>query len=253
MFGTPLIMMPRQVTRSGKSTGSPSTVNGDVAEGRQVEAGGGDDDVGLDLLARADPDPLLGERLDRVGDDRGLPLPQRREQVAVRDDGDALLPRAVARGEVLLDVEALGQQRRIASMRNVVQLLGRLERRPCEPRRYCAMYWRRRISWVHSSGMSSARSVDGELVGDRRGEEVRRASAAASSRARPSRAIAGISVAAVEPEPMTTTRLPAVVEVLRPRLRVHDQALEPVHALPLAAGRARRGCSSPGTSTGSRW
>ena len=27
MFGTPLIMMPRQVTRSVKSTGSPSTVN----------------------------------------------------------------------------------------------------------------------------------------------------------------------------------------------------------------------------------
>ena len=28
MFGTPLIMMPRQVTRSAKSTASPSTVNG---------------------------------------------------------------------------------------------------------------------------------------------------------------------------------------------------------------------------------
>jgi hypothetical protein len=27
MFGTPLIMMPRHVTRSVKSTGSPSTVN----------------------------------------------------------------------------------------------------------------------------------------------------------------------------------------------------------------------------------
>ena len=27
MFGTPLIMMPRQVTRSVKSTGSPSTAN----------------------------------------------------------------------------------------------------------------------------------------------------------------------------------------------------------------------------------
>ena len=27
MFGTPLIMMPRQVMRSVKSTGSPSTVN----------------------------------------------------------------------------------------------------------------------------------------------------------------------------------------------------------------------------------
>src|SRR5512135_2120805 len=83
----------------------------DVAEDREVEAGGRDHDVGRDLLTGADPDPVLGERLDGVGDDRGLSLAQRREQVAVRDDGDALLPRPVPRGEVLADVEALGQQR----------------------------------------------------------------------------------------------------------------------------------------------
>ena len=83
----------------------------DVAEDREVEAGGGDHDVGRDLLTGADLDAVLGERLDRVSDDGGLALAQRREQVAVRDDGDALLPRPVARGEVLVDVEALGQQR----------------------------------------------------------------------------------------------------------------------------------------------
>src|SRR6185437_2880582 len=77
----------------------------DVAEDRQVEARGGDDDVGGDLLTGADLYPMLGERLDGVGDDRGLPLAQRREQIAVRDDGDALLPRPVAGGEMPIDVE----------------------------------------------------------------------------------------------------------------------------------------------------
>ena len=111
MFGTPLIIRPRQVTRSVKSTGSPSTVNGMSPKDRQVEAGGGDDDVGLELLAGADPDAGLGELVDGVGDDRRLPLAEGREEVAVRDDRDALLPRPVAGAEVLVDVEALGQQR----------------------------------------------------------------------------------------------------------------------------------------------
>ena len=53
--------------------------------------------------------PCGVERLDLVGDDRGLSLLDRLEQVAVGQHRDALLPRAVARVEVLLDVEALGQ------------------------------------------------------------------------------------------------------------------------------------------------
>src|SRR5579859_6229243 len=76
----------------------------DVAEDRHVEAGGGDDDAGRDLRTGADLYPVRGERLDGVGDDRGLALAQGRKQVAVRDDGDALLPRAVAGSEVLIDV-----------------------------------------------------------------------------------------------------------------------------------------------------
>ena len=102
----------------------------DVAEDRQVETRGGDDDVGRDLLTGADLYPVLGERVDGVGDDRGLPLAQRREQIAVRDDGDALLPRAVAGGEMLVDVEALGQQRAHGLDEERVQLVGRLERHP---------------------------------------------------------------------------------------------------------------------------
>src|SRR5207244_11159391 len=57
----------------------------DVTEDRQVKTGGGDDDVGVDLVTRADPYPAGGKRLDGVSDDRGLPLAQRREQVAVGD------------------------------------------------------------------------------------------------------------------------------------------------------------------------
>src|SRR5208283_5875913 len=105
----------------------------DVTEDRQVEAGGGDDDVGRDLLTGADLYPMLGERLNGVGDDRGLPLAQGREQVAVRDHGDALLPRAVAGGEVLLDVEAFRQQWAHGLDKERVQLVRRFQRRPGQP------------------------------------------------------------------------------------------------------------------------
>ena len=39
---------------------------------REVEAGRGDDDVGLELLAGFQQDALLGEAFDLVGDDGGL-------------------------------------------------------------------------------------------------------------------------------------------------------------------------------------
>ena len=105
----------------------------DVTEDRQVEAGGGDDDAGGDLLTGADLYPMLGERLNGVGDDRGRPLAQGREQITVRDDGDAPLPRAVAGGEVLFDVEALRQQRADGLDEERVQLVRRFQRRPGQP------------------------------------------------------------------------------------------------------------------------
>ena len=46
-------------------------------------------------------------------------------------------------------------------------------------------------------------------------------------------AIAGTSVAAVAPEPITSTCLPAEVDVGRPRLRMHDLAPIVVHARPV--------------------
>ena len=73
---------------------------------QQVEAGRGDDDVGLELGARLQPDAVLGERLDLVGDDRGAPAADRLEQVAVGHQAHALVPRVVARAEVGVDVVA---------------------------------------------------------------------------------------------------------------------------------------------------
>src|SRR5438067_1377431 len=69
---------------------------GDVAERAEVEAGRGDDDVGLEAVAALQLDAGLGEALDLVGDDRGLAGMDRLQQVAVGDEGDALPPRPIA-------------------------------------------------------------------------------------------------------------------------------------------------------------
>ncbi len=78
----------------------------DPTGGEQVEAGRGDDDVGLDLLPGPQLHPALGEGLDLVGHDRGLTMAETPEQVAVRDQTDPLVPGVVARLEVGVDVDA---------------------------------------------------------------------------------------------------------------------------------------------------
>ena len=47
---------------------------GDLAERDEREAGGRDDDVGIEVLARLELDAGLGERLDVVGHDRSAAL-----------------------------------------------------------------------------------------------------------------------------------------------------------------------------------
>jgi hypothetical protein len=202
----------------------------DVTEDRHIEAGGGDDDVGGDLLTGADPYPVLGERLDGVGDDRGLPLAQRREQIAVRDHGDALLPRAVAGREVLVDVEALGQQWAHGLDQESMQLVGRLERHPGQrlllrdvlPAHDLVHPLVGEIEWFQ---------LHGELVFRGRGEEVGggalqhrhvlRVRGYRGDQRRGRRAGADHNHA-----------LAREVELLRPPLRVHDRALETIEAFP---------------------
>ena len=94
---------------SGSSTSRAVDRELHAAERQQVQAGGGDDEVGLELVARPQPQPLLGERLDLVGDDRRSALRQRLEQVAVGHQAQALVPRVVAGREVGVDVVARRQ------------------------------------------------------------------------------------------------------------------------------------------------
>ena len=76
---------------------------------REVEAGRGDDDVGLQLLAGFQQDALLGEAVDLVGDDGGLAGLDALEQVAVGNERDALPPRPVLWREVGRDVVILAE------------------------------------------------------------------------------------------------------------------------------------------------
>ena len=81
----------------------------DVAIGREVEAGRGDDDVGLQLLAGLQQDTLLGEAVDLVGDDGGFAGLDALEQVTVGNEGDALPPRPVLWREMSRDVVILAE------------------------------------------------------------------------------------------------------------------------------------------------
>ena len=94
-----------QVTdRLGKIDRLAIDVELDVAHDVQVEAGGRDDDVGLQFLARFEQDAFFGEAVDLVGDHRGLARADALEQVAIGNEGDPLAPRPVARREVRVDV-----------------------------------------------------------------------------------------------------------------------------------------------------
>ena len=79
------------------------------------EAGRDDDDVGGERLPGGEADACRVEALDGVGDDRGAAGADRREQVAVGDQADALVPGLVARREVHRRVgrgaELLGRHR----------------------------------------------------------------------------------------------------------------------------------------------
>src|SRR5690606_12360619 len=81
----------------------------DVPQHIEVEPGRGDDDIGLETIARREPDAAGIERLDMVGHDGGGAGGDRPEQVAVGNEGDALAPGPVTGGEVPLDVEVVAE------------------------------------------------------------------------------------------------------------------------------------------------
>ena len=75
----------------------------------QVQAGGADHQIGIELLARFQPDSGFIEGIDMLGDHRGLARADRLEQVAVGHQAKALFPRVVLRCEMLCHVE-IGRQ-----------------------------------------------------------------------------------------------------------------------------------------------
>ena len=89
---------------SGRLTSWPSTARLDAAQREQLQARGGHHDVGLELLAGFQPQAVLGERRDPPGGHRGALLADGAEQVAVRDQAQPLVPRAVDRLEMRVDV-----------------------------------------------------------------------------------------------------------------------------------------------------
>lgn len=79
------------------------------AEGKQIEPGRGDDDVGVQGRARGERQAGLGEGVDPIGDDVELTLADGTEEIAVGSQAQSLIPRVVARGEVGVDVVTWGQ------------------------------------------------------------------------------------------------------------------------------------------------
>ena len=75
----------------------------------QLQAGGGDDDVGVEVLSRIQRDAGGVDVVDVVGHQFDAAGADRREQVAVGDQAHALVPRVVARLEVHVDGIADGK------------------------------------------------------------------------------------------------------------------------------------------------
>ena len=76
-----------------------------------VQPGGAHDDVSVKCHSRCQFDPRGRQRADGVGDDVCATAADRPEKVCVRDYAQALVPRVIRRGQVLVVVEALGQRR----------------------------------------------------------------------------------------------------------------------------------------------
>ena len=149
--------------------------------------------------------PRLGEAVDLVGHDRGLAGLDALEQVAVRNEGDALPPRPVVRREVGRDVVIgaeigfdRGQQILLGGFRLLEGLAGEgvLIEQDLAARDFM------------DPGLVDLQLAQGFGDLDRvaAGAEIGRR-ALQHGDMRDILAIAGISVAAVAPEPITTTLL----------------------------------------------
>ena len=100
-LGRPVSIAPCQTNCSCRSTVCAVDGRRDPAERLQGQPGRGHDHVGLEHAAALQPDALGHERVDVVGDDVGLAVPDGAEQVGVGYGAEPLVPGVVRRGEVL--------------------------------------------------------------------------------------------------------------------------------------------------------
>src|SRR5690606_8618980 len=90
--------------RLGKVDLLPVYRERNITHEAHVEAGSGDDDVGIKVLAGFEQQPAPSEVLDLVGSDRRFSFAYRLEQISVGNEADPLLVRLVGRSEMGLDI-----------------------------------------------------------------------------------------------------------------------------------------------------
>ncbi len=71
-----------------------------------MQAGGGDDNVRVELLAGLQTNAMFGEGVDLIGDHGSFSTIDGLKEVRIWDKTEALVPRLVARLEMLFDVVA---------------------------------------------------------------------------------------------------------------------------------------------------
>jgi hypothetical protein len=202
----------------------------DVAVGAQLEAGRRDDDVGLQRLAGGQEDPGRGEPLDLARHHRGLAGADGLEEVPVRDEGDALAPRPVAGGEVLLHL-LVADEGAHHVQQVLLHRLGTLDRGLGEGVLVVQGLAAHDLVDPVLADLQRAQGV-GEVVGVAAGDEIGRRALQHGDM----RAVAGEGrgqgrgrgARADDHHPLVL-----VVEIPRPGLRVHDRTLEVRHARPL--------------------
>ena len=141
--GTEVSEHPEQVRHAGEH--HASVVDGfgeverlavdrkvDVSQHAHVETGGGYDDIGLKFLAGLQQDAMFREPFDLVGDDRRFARSDTVEEVAVRDEGYALTPGAIAGREMALHIVLWAENGANAVEQFLLHLLRFFERTPRE-------------------------------------------------------------------------------------------------------------------------
>ena len=202
----------------------------DVAQHVEIEAGGGDDDVGLELLAGLQANAGLGEALDLVGDHRGLAGPDALEEIAVRHEGDALPPRPVGRREVGVHVVVGAEMGAHAAQQFLLHDFRLFERAAREHGLVVQDLAAHDLVDPGFVDLELAQRI-GEVVGVAGGAEIGRRALQqgdVAALARDRRHQRGGRGARTDDDDL----LAGIVEILRPGLGVHDAALEVLHPLP---------------------